>query len=99
MRVTVADIIILKKPKLRTYVGFKEEFFTEPYVTSYLKRGQRSLCAQLRAGCLLLAVEVGRYKGLPEEERVVEDEHHFVLYCPLYNDLILTLFEKAQAKA
>ena len=58
---------IWKKPKLRIYVQIKEECFTEPFVAYNLEKGQRSLCAQLRAGVLPLAVEVGRYKAIPEE--------------------------------
>ena len=92
--------------KLRNYVHFKEDYITEPYVAFNLKRGQRSLCAQLRSGALPLAVEVGRYTGIPEEQRlcvlcdlgVVEDEIHFVFHCPLYNDVRKYLFEKMQDK-
>lgn len=97
---------IWKKPKLRNYVQIKEEYFTEPYVAFNLEKGQRSLCAQLRAGVLPLAVEVGRYKAIPEELRlctlcnlgVVEDEFHFVFHCPLYDSLRSVLFEKMQVK-
>ena len=72
----------------------------------YLKRRQRSLCAQLRTSTLPLAVEVGRFKGTPEHLRlcefcdlqVVEDEFHFVFYCPLYCDLRNSLFESIQFK-
>ena len=53
-----------------------------------------------------LAVEVGRYKSIPEEDRlcticdlgVVEDEFHFVFHCPLYDSLRNVLFEKVQDK-
>ena len=96
----------MKKPKLRNYVQIKEDYFTEPYVACNLQKGQRSLCAQLRAGVLPLAVEVGRYKAIPEEERlcavcdlgVVEDEFHFVFYCPVYDHLRNILLEKIQVK-
>ena len=50
---------ICKKAKLRNYIQFKEDYITEPYVAFNLKRGQRSLCAQLRSGALPLAVEEG----------------------------------------
>lgn len=91
---------LFHKPKLRTYIQLKESFQTESYVKRYLKRQQRSLCAQLRAGVLPLEVEVGRYKGVPEEERlcsvcdlrVIEDEFHFMFYCPLYFSLRTVLF-------
>lgn len=100
------ELEVLKKPKLRIYVQFKVCFSTEPYVNCNMKRRQRSLCAQLRAGVLPLEVEVGRYKGVPEEDRLcavcdlslVEDEFHFMFYCPLYNDLRNVLFEKIQCK-
>lgn len=61
---------IWNKAKLRHYVQFKEDYFTEPYILLNLRRGQRSLCAQLRTGTLPLAIEVGRFKGIPEEQRI-----------------------------
>lgn len=89
---------ICKKPKLRNYIQIKDDY--------YLQRRQRSLCAQLRTGSLPLAIEVGRYKGIPEEERlcvfcdlgVVKDEFHFIFHCPLYSDLRNCLYEKIKWK-
>jgi len=83
---------VLNKPKLRSYVHFKNEYFAEPYVKCWLTRSQRSLCAQLRAGVLPLQIEVGRYKGVLEEDRlcglcdlmVVEDEWHFLFFCAFF---------------
>lgn len=51
-------------------------------------------------------MEVGRFKGTPAYLRlcefcdlqVVEDEFHFVFYCPLYCDLRNSLFESIQLK-
>ena len=34
------------------------------------KKSKRSLCAQLRTGILSLAIEVGRFNTLDEEERI-----------------------------
>lgn len=89
---------ICKKPKLRNYIQIKGDY--------YLQRRQRSLCAQLRTGSLPLAIEVGRYKGIPEEEGlcvfcdlgVVKDEFHFIFHCPSYSDLRNCLFEKIKWK-
>ena len=50
---------IWKKPKLRNYVQFKNDYVTEPYIFLNLMRRQRSLCAQLRTSTLPLAVEAG----------------------------------------
>ncbi|XP_023814791.1 uncharacterized protein LOC111947977 [Oryzias latipes] len=97
---------LLQKPKLRTYLQIKDTFSAESYVIYNLKRGQRSLCAQLRAGVLPLQVEVGRFKGIPEEERlcevcelrVVEDEFHFLFYCPLYEKQRLCMYDVIEKK-
>lgn len=72
---------------------------TEPYVKLKFKRGQ-SLCAQLRAGALPLTVEVGRYKGVSEEQLCFgEDEILFLLlYCPLYNHMRNSMLQRIQCK-
>jgi hypothetical protein len=80
------------KPKLRTYVKFKQEFIVEAYVNDIsLNRSERSLLAQFRFGILPLHIETGRYKHLTPEQRIcelcnrdVEDELHFLLRCPVY---------------
>ena len=51
----------------------------------------------LRGGCLPLEIEKGRYKKpkVPLNESVckmqknkcIEDEHHFIMNCPFYDDL------------
>ncbi len=84
------------KPKLRTYVTFKNLFETETYVIKCYSRRKRSLLAQLRMGVLPLAIETGRFKGIPSHERfckvcpndigLVEDELHFLCSCLLYHE-------------
>ena len=62
------------------------------------------MCAQLRTGILPLAIEVGRFSAVPEENRLcnvcdlndVENEFHFRFYCSLYDDLRVPLFEAMQ---
>ena len=79
------------KPKLHYYALYKFEYETENYCTVNLSRQQRSLIARLRLGILPINVEIGRYTGIPRENRycincegIVEDELHVMLYCPLY---------------
>lgn len=80
-------------PKLRTYVNFKNEYSVEPYVQNIMNKKYRSVLAKLRCGILPLAIETGRWKSTPLEERVcvlcndgsVEDEHHFAFLCNFYN--------------
>ena len=91
---------IIDKPKLRTYVLFKENFHVEKYVLFNLTRTERSLMAQFRSGTLPLHIELGRYINLPVNERIciccnqnlVEDESHFMFVCQMYNDLRDDLF-------
>ena len=83
---------IWSKPKLRTYREIKYDYSTENYVSYNLTKKKRSLCAQIRGGILPLNIETGRYVGLEEDERIcqmcelneIENEYHFVLYCPFY---------------
>ena len=80
----------------------KSNFGPEIYVTSCLQRSQRSLVAQLRSGILPLAIEVGRLKNVPEENRIcemceldeVEGEFNFLLYCTKHEDLREVLFHE-----
>ena len=98
---------IWQKPKLRTYRLSKDAYCTDRYVTMNLSKSQRSLCAQLRAGILPLYIETGRYQAIPEENRIctmcclgeVENEAHFLFYCPFYDDLRESLFRKLYEKS
>ena len=66
--------------KLRSYVKFKHEFKLENY---------------------LLTVETGRYNKVALKDRLcqlcdsntIEDEYHFVMTCPLYNELRVELMQ------
>ena len=50
------------------------------------------------------ALETGRYRGVVEEERVciycdihdIENEFHFMFYCPLYHELRQKLFSRCK---
>ena len=59
---------ITSKPKLRTYIKFKSEFKTEPYVSKYLPKNIRSLVAQLRLGILPLKIETGRFTNIMDPD-------------------------------
>ena len=88
-------------PKLRTYILYKNEYLTEPYVECVINRAHRSALAEFRCGILPLNVETGRLSAIPLEFRlcvfcvdnVVEDEYHFFFSCNLYNDLRSSLFD------
>ncbi len=74
------------KSKLRTYIKFKEQFETEQHIKMGVSCCKRSLIAQFRMGVLPVAIETGRFKSIPVEERVcvlcnmkdIEDEMHML---------------------
>jgi hypothetical protein len=85
--------------KLRTYRLFKNTISAEPYLMKVMSKSDRSSLAKMRCGVAPLQIETGRYQGVPENERTcdicsldVESEEHFLLVCPLYDDLREELF-------
>ena len=82
------------KPKLRSYVQFKQHVFTENYINLNLNREQRLILAQVHCGTLPLKIETGRFVGTPKENCLcdicnngqVEDEFHFILHCEFYSN-------------
>ena len=82
------------KPELRTYATFKKEYETETFIEINLT-SQRSYMAQFRCGILPLRMETGRFVGEEIEDCVcnlrnknkIVDGLHFVLSCPLYDNL------------
>ena len=87
--------------KLRTYKLFKTEFKVEEYCKILLPLKHRSAFAKFRCGVASIKIETGRYESLAVEERIcpfcrnIEDEMHVILDCSVYNDLRVTLLDKA----
>ena len=86
------------KPKLRSYIIFKNSFGEEEFLTCLRSRAKRSLLSQLRLGILPLEIEVGRFRGIDLENRIckicninIEIECHFLCECPCYQDYRETL--------
>ncbi len=59
--------VLPTKPKLRTYVKFKENICTEDYVKHCTSRRKRLLIAQFRIGILPLHIETGRFRDIIDE--------------------------------
>jgi hypothetical protein len=97
---------INSKPKLRTYILFKENFQVENYVKYSKNRLHRSLIAQLRSGTLPLNIEIGRFRHIELENRtctlcdlnVIENEFHFVCQCPVYSDCRSIMYNSITTK-
>ncbi len=83
------------KPKLRTYITFKDNYCTDRYFKECLPRKERSLLAQIRFSILPLHIETGRFRSLNLEERTckictsqdIEDEFHIIISCNPYIEI------------
>ena len=92
---------VASKPKLRTYALFKINLKAELCVTLLIPKCKRSIFCQFRSGILHLAIETGRYRNIPADERLckicnlnlVEDEIHFLCFCPRYQELRTELYQ------
>ena len=91
--------------KLRTYRLCKSDLQTETYVELPLQRDHRRILAMFRCGNLPLHIETGRFANpkIPVEQRTcfhcpqsVENELHFLIECPFYDNLRRKMLHKAQ---
>ena len=84
--------------KLDTYSSFKYDTEYEPYLKFINNKKYKFALSRLRLSSHGLAVETGRYNRNPRipranrlclrcNMRMVEDEYHFLLVCPLYADI------------
>ena len=81
-----------ERSKLRTYAIFKKEAGFETYLAELKNVSIRTNVTRFRLSNHKLMIEVGRHRGLENRnERLcpfcsdqVEDESHFLLFCPVY---------------
>ena len=96
-----------QKIKLRNYNLFKGDMTAESYVSLSIKKSYRSYYAKFRMGILPLMIEVGRYYGIPLDERFcpickdcfgnfIEDEFHFLCICSHYHDIRQQLYDQVK---
>ena len=89
--------------RLSLYRVLKPSPGTEPYVAANVQYAARRVMAGLQMGCLPLEVERGRYTQTPYEMRTcklclmdVEDQRHFLLFCPALQQERNLLFKAVQ---
>ena len=88
--------------KLRTYRQLKDEYGVEQYVIKIKSVKERSALSKIRSGVAPINLELGRYLGIPVNNRFcifcencVEDEKHVLLSCLMYNGVRQALFTQA----
>ena len=84
------------KPKLRTFLLFKDFRKLPPHVGKPLSFVERRIISKLRLGILPIRLETARYSRpiLPENQRIcycnsgeVESEYYVLFSCSIYNSL------------
>ena len=91
---------------LRTYRLFKERHIMEPYLYLVKEAKYRVAISRLRASSHPLEIERGRYTRpkTPVTQRLcpccnaIEDEHHFLLNCKIYDQDRDIMFSKISTK-
>jgi len=90
--------------KLRTYARFKFSLAQETYLSVNVPRKMRSFLSRFRMGVAPLQIEMGRRRdqgdvaarACPVCGAAVEDEQHFLMACPLYDEIRLTFLEETE---
>ena len=94
---------------MRSYTKFKKIFKTEPYLINQSLYKYQKILAKFRLSAHRLRIEIARYNStnndVPPEQRLcpnchchlhkVEDEEHFWIECPKYEEERKSLFESA----
>ena len=90
--------------RLCTYVSFKTNFGIEKYFSIVKNFNHRSALTRFRISAHRLAIETGRYKGIPRHDRLctrcsenVEDELHFLFSCEglkCQRDILISLIKE-----
>ena len=100
------NISTQKTGKLLFYSKVYKKFELQPYLKLPLKKNERTNLTRIRISSHNLAIETGRYHNppIPRDQRFcfscqteIEDEEHFILYCPVYRDIRLkynNIFQK-----
>jgi len=84
-----------QSPKLITYRLYKISFCYEPYLSRIYNYNLRTCLSRFRCSSHKLFIEEGRHHNIARELRLckycnmnmIENEYHFLLVCPFYQDL------------
>ena len=81
--------------KLSNYNYIKCDIGCESYLNCVKKDNYRVCLCRLRCSAHMLAIEEGRFRNIPQQDRkcifcpmnVIENEYHFVSVCPCFRDI------------
>ena len=93
----------INKNKIHSYnKELNHNFEMSPYLTILVNKKQRNALAKLRLSSHQLNIETGKHRDIAHAERKcnlcntqdLEDEYHFSLICPVYNELRKVYIQK-----
>ena len=96
---------VADNPLLRNYATFKFDFEMEPFLHKVRNPKYREAISKFRASSHTLEIERGRYTRpkTPVSDRlcisckIVEDETHFLISCPIYHEERQTLITQVSS--
>ena len=85
---------IAKSSKGHLYQHFVDNFCLQTYLTKPIDKKFKRLLTKFRLSNHSLNIEIGRHRNVIKSNRLctccnfqdIEDEFHFILKCPLYNE-------------
>ena len=85
---------VYQSTRIELFCGILEPDFCTPIYLYMIPENLRIHMSRIRCGSHRLEIETGRYRNLDRNQRLrqicngdaVEDELHFILVCPLYNE-------------
>ena len=88
--------------KLSTYNLLKNEFVVEKYITCVTNDKHRISLTRLCCSAHKLAIEEDRFRNIDRAQRkcnmcnmgCIENEYHFLLICPFYRDLRISILPR-----
>ena len=88
--------------RLRLYSKYKENNEQEMYLNLIQNKTYMQTLSRFRLSSHQLEIDTGRHIGSDRDQRLcrkckirmIEDEYHFLLTCPLYNDLRTKYFSR-----
>ena len=89
--------------KLRTYTILKNNITFEKYLISVKNISNRIALCKFRLSNHTLMIETGRHENIQQTNRRcpfcpenVENEVHFLIHCPIYTNLRLSMLEEIE---
>ena len=88
-------VCVRNSPSIMLFKNIKENFQMADYLKLMENHKHRHVITKIRLSSHCLEIERGRHRNIPRNDRLctlciqrtIEDEFHFILECPVYNNI------------